>query len=69
MHTYAFSSDNEIKMIKVRDILQIENTDFITYGCFAYYVNLLVGDITNKDVLKQITEVQKYFRNHHQPHG
>lgn len=40
----------------------------ITYGCSAHYLNLLEKVVTPQTIMKHVVEVQKYFRNHHQPH-
>lgn len=69
----SFVSDNENKMKKARNDLQIAHADdnFISYGCAAHYLNLAGQDITSKagvnSIIKQVVEVQKYFRNHHKP--
>lgn len=65
----AVCTDNENKMEKMRKILESENADLLTYGCSAHYVNLIENEVTPQTVLKHIVEVQKFFRNHHQPHG
>lgn len=41
--------------------------DLIVYGCAAHYWNLIEKEVSPKTVLSRIVEVQKYFRNHHQP--
>lgn len=69
----SFVSDNEAKMKKMRSELEAElKTDgnfFLAYGCAAHYLNLLGGDICKKKnisvILGHITELSKYFRNHH----
>lgn len=69
----SFVSDNENKMKKMRNNLAMEHSEenFVSYGCASHYLNLAGQDITSKSsvntILKQIVEVQKYFRNHHQP--
>jgi len=45
-----------------------EYPNILVYGYNAHYLNLLENDITPRTVLVLIEEVQKYFRNHHQPH-
>jgi len=37
------------------------------YGCSANWLNLLGQDLTTQSVMKHIVELQKYFRNHHEP--
>lgn len=66
---FAVCSDNEKKMVKMREILEETHENIITYGCSAHYMNLLVNEISNKKILGYVTEVNKFFRNHHQPHG
>lgn len=69
----AFVSDNEAKMKKMRQDLETEKKGngefFIAYGCAAHYLNLLGGDICKKKdiavILGHISELSKYFRNHH----
>lgn len=69
----SFVSDNENKMKKMRNNLEMAHSEenFVSYGCASHYLNLAGQDITSKSsvntVLKQIVEVQKYFRNHYQP--
>lgn len=67
----SFVSDNEKKMQVMRKKLQedLEDKEFISYGCASHYLNLTGQDITEKvsALTKHIVEVQKYFRNHHQP--
>ena len=48
-----------------------ENNDvrkIISYGCSAHYINLVAHQITPNSILKHVVTVQKFFRNHHQPH-
>ena len=39
----------------------------VTYGWLAHWLNLLGQDLTPTQVIKHVTEVNKYFRNHHIP--
>ena len=39
----------------------------VTYGCLAHWLNLLGQDLTPTQVMKHVTDVNKYFRNHHIP--
>ena len=41
----------------------------LTNRCSAHYMSLLEKDIGNNIILKQIIEIQKYFRNFHLVHG
>lgn len=68
-NVFALVTDNEKKMVKVREILKEKFPDLVTYGCSAHYLNLVETDVTPRTVLAQVVEVQKFFRNHHQPHG
>lgn len=69
----SFVSDNENKMRKARNDLQESHAEenFISYSCASHYLNLAGQDITSKagvnTIIKQVVEVQKYFRNHHKP--
>lgn len=64
---FAVCTDNENKMIAMRNRIHDEYPNILVYGCNAHYLNLLENDIT-PTVLALIEKVQKYFRNHHQPH-
>lgn len=71
----SFISDNKNKMKKMRRNLEDQNNKenednyFFSYGCAAHYLNLLGGDICQERgtslILDHVTEVSKYFRNHH----
>lgn len=67
----SFVSDNEAKMKKMRQDLEIKYADeyFVSYGSAAHYINLTGTDVSQKNsaILKHVVEVQKYFRNHHKP--
>lgn len=60
-------TDNESKMDKLRRLLVKERNDLVVYGCTAHWMNLLAQDITPVSITKHVIEVQKFFRNHHQP--
>ncbi|XP_047128963.1 uncharacterized protein LOC124809189 isoform X2 [Hydra vulgaris] len=66
---FAVVTDNENKMKKMRDSIKETYPNLLTYGCSAHYLNLLEKEVTHPDVIKHVVEVQKYFRNTHQPHG
>ena len=68
---FAVWTDNEAKMKKMKELIKQEYPDMLTYGCNAHYMNLLQKDICNSfsTILKQVVEVQKYFRNVHMAHG
>lgn len=58
-------TDNEKKMVKMRQILQADDPSLVVYGCASHWMNLLGQDITPHGVVNQIVEINKYFRNHH----
>ena len=62
-------TDNEKKMVAMRTILKEEKPDIIVYGCASHWCNLLGQDITPASVIKQVVEVNKFFRNHHIPNS
>ena len=62
-------TDNAKNMEKMRAALEQEDSGLITYGCASHWLNLLGHDLTKSNVMKQIVEVQKYFRNHHKPNA
>ena len=66
---FAVCTDNENKMKSMREMLKVKHEKLITYGCSAHYMNLVAKEIFPKELTKHIIEVQKFFRNHHQPHG
>lgn len=63
----AVVTDNEAKMAKMRDELKRDDPNLTVYGYSAHYLNLLGGDITINTIERQVTEVNKFFRNHHRP--
>ncbi len=62
-------TDNAKNMEKMREALQEDNNDLMVYGCSAHWLNLLGQDVTPPDVMNHVTEIQKYFRNHHKPNA
>lgn len=60
-------TDNAKNMEKMRAELKKEDPEIVAYGCGSHLTNLLGQDITPQNVMKHITEIQKYFRNHHIP--
>ena len=61
----GFVSDNESKMVRVREILEgWRGKAFITYGCSAHYMNLVQSEASPPSIKAHLVEVQKYFRNH-----
>ena len=74
----VFCSDSEAKMVLTRKKLQErfqqmsdenENQQLFVYGCAAHVLNLVESEVSTRTVISKIVEVQKYFRNHHQPAG
>jgi len=45
-----------------RNMVEKEDDSLITYGCLSNVFNLL-----GQDLIKHVTEINKYFRNHHVP--
>ncbi|KAB7500239.1 hypothetical protein Anas_10995, partial [Armadillidium nasatum] len=68
---FAFCSDNEAKMKLLKEKMKEDDElkTIISYGCSAHYINLLEQEVTPNSILKYIIQIQKFFRNHHQPHG
>jgi len=67
----SFVSDNEKKMVLMRKKLsELYNDEkFISYGCASHYLNLVGEEIFKvkniRDLITNIIEIQKYFRNRH----
>ena len=62
----GFVSDNENKMVHVRELLvEWRGKSFITYGCSAHYMNLVQNEASPPGIKAHLVEVQKFFRNHH----
>ena len=57
---FAIYTNNKIKMVKIREILKEKYPNMVSYGCFAHYLNLS-QEISNKDVLRHVVELQKFF--------
>ena len=51
----------------MKQSLKEADPDLTAYGCSAHWLNLLGQDITPSQVINQVVEVNKYFRNHHVP--
>ena len=60
-------TDNEKKMDVMKTNLKEADPNLSVYGCSAYWLNLIGQDITPSQVISQVVEVNKYFRNHHVP--
>lgn len=56
-------------MLKMHENFTKQNCTIVTYGCSAHYINILEEQITAKEAIKDIVEVHKCSRNHHQPHA
>lgn len=56
-------TDNAKNMEKICDALK-EDDPLVVYGCFAHPLNLPCQDIIPASVMKHVTVIQKYFRNH-----
>ena len=65
---FVFCTDNENKMLRMKEILREKYHKLVTYGCSAHFLNLLEKDVSPNTILKHLIEVHKYFRNHHLPH-
>ena len=61
-----FVTDNAANMAKMRKELG-KGEEIITYGCSAHLLNLLSQDMQIKNIKEHITEIIKYFWNHHIP--
>jgi len=62
-------TDNARNMEKMRRLLHEENNSIFVYGCSSHNLNLLGQSLTPESIMKNVIEVQKYFRNHHAPSG
>ena len=54
-------------MEAMRRNLKDDDPSLTVYGCPAHWLNLLRQDITTTQVINQVVEINKYFRNHHIP--
>ena len=60
-------TDNEKKMVAMKQNLVETDPELTVYGCSAHWLNLLGQDVTPPQIINQVVEVNKYFRNHHVP--
>ncbi|CAL4085922.1 unnamed protein product, partial [Meganyctiphanes norvegica] len=64
-------TDNAKNMVKMRDAIEKVEEEgrepLITYGCLAHWLNLLGKDLTPDQLMKQVVDINKYFRSHHVP--
>ena len=61
----GFVSDNESKMLNLRNLLGQWRPSLIVYGCAAHYLNLVRTTANDDAVTDKITEIQKCYREHH----
>ena len=62
-------TDNEAKIVKMREIVNRKHGHITVYGCSSHYLNLFGSEITVTAIINQVVEVSKYFRNHHVPNS
>ena len=60
-------TDNENKLVSMKQNLVETDPELTVYGCSAYWLNLLGQDVTPSQMIRQVIEVNKNFRNHHVP--
>ena len=60
-------TDNEKKMVAMKQNLVETDPELTVYGCSAHWLNLLGQDVTPSQIISKVIEVNKYFRNHHVP--
>lgn len=63
----GFVSDNEKKMQVMKSNLKQTNPEMTVYGCSCHWLNLVGQEVTPVQVINQIVEINKNFRNHHIP--
>lgn len=70
-NVFAICTDNENKMNAMSSILKSSENfpDLLTYGCAAHLLNLCAKEVMPTTLMKQIVEMQKYFKNKHNAHG
>ena len=66
---FAICTDNEAKLVKMRELALKEYPAVLTFGCSAHYMSILEKDIGNTVILKQKVVIQKHFRNVYLSHG
>ena len=57
-------TDNAKNMEKICDALKEDDPSLVVYGCFAHPFSLPGQDIIPASVMKHVTVIPKYFRNH-----
>ena len=60
-------TDNEKKMRVMKSNLKDSDPESTVYGCSSHWLNLIGQEVTPTQVISQIVEINKYFRNHHIP--
>ncbi|KAI6647468.1 hypothetical protein LOD99_12464 [Oopsacas minuta] len=63
----AVVADNEQKTQSMRSKLKLLDSSLSVYDCASHLLNLLGKDITPSQIISHIIEINKYFRNHHNP--
>ena len=69
INVFALCSDNENKMERMKELVEIQYHTILMYDCSAHYLNLLEKDVTPKTILNYIVDMNKYFDIHHLSHG
>lgn len=59
-------TDDE-KKLEMRESMKVSDSGLTVYGCSSLWLNLLGQEITPPQVISQVVEANKYFRNHHVP--
>lgn len=62
----SFVTDSAANIAKMRKELG-KDEEIITYGCSAHLLNLFLQDMQISNIKENITEIIKYFKNHHIP--
>lgn len=65
---FALCTDSENKMVAMRRIIKTKYPKMLVYGCSNHYLNLVDKAVT-PSAMKEIIEIQTYFRNHHRPNA
>ena len=60
-------TDNAKNVEKMRKEMEKEDSNLVTYSNLSHVLNLLGQDLTPASVVKRVTEVNKFFKNHHVP--
>lgn len=68
-HVVRFVSDNEGKMVNVRDKLREWKSSLIVCGCASHFMNLVQVECSPSCVMAPIREILKYFRDNHKASG